>query len=63
MQNAAAAGWPVLTEGQTTTVSVVADLTSLIGHVRASIAPVETAMAREFSEREPGSGRRHLHAG
>jgi hypothetical protein len=51
MQNAAAAGYPVLTEGQDDNYrSVVANLKSLIGHVQAGIALVETAIAREFSD-------------
>jgi hypothetical protein len=68
MQNAAAGGYSVLTKRRDDNYSsVVADLTSLIGHVQASIALVETAIAKElseeFSEPEPGSGRRYLRAG
>jgi hypothetical protein len=51
MQNAAAGGYSVVTKGRDDNYSsVVANLTSLIGHVQASIALVETAVAREFSD-------------
>jgi hypothetical protein len=51
MQNAAAGGYSVLTKGRDDNYSsVVANLMSLIGHVQASIALVETAIAKELSE-------------
>jgi hypothetical protein len=51
MQNAATGGSSVLTEGEVDNHgSVIANLQSLIGHIQASIAVVETAIAREFCD-------------
>lgn len=50
MQNAAAGGTSALAEGEADNYgSVVANLRSLIGQVQASIALVETAIAKEFA--------------